>query len=140
MTEGTVVATEFGWLAITGVLMLLTSLPYVMDRIATAGFGRAFGNPQDNKIPQSAWAARLKAAHYNCVENMVVFGPVCVAVVVAGLTSEMTAIAAAAFCISRIAYVIIYMLGIPVLRTLSFLVGWLATAYLLLVLLEVVLP
>jgi uncharacterized MAPEG superfamily protein len=138
MTEATAIAVEFWWLGLTGLLMLVTSLPYVMDRIATAGFGGALGNPQDNKIPHSAWAARMKAAHYNCVENMAVFAPLLVAVVVAGLSSEMTVLAAMAFALSRVVYVTVYTLGIPLLRTLAFLVGWLATLYLALVLLGLV--
>ena len=83
-------------------------------------------------------AARMRAAHYNCVENMVVFAPLLVAVVIAGLSSEMTVMAAMAFAISRIAYVVVYTLGIPLLRTLAFLVGWLATLYLALVLMGLV--
>ena len=135
MTEATGVAAEFWWLGLAGLLMLVTSLPYVMDRIMTAGFGGAIGNPQDNEIPHSAWAERMKASHYNCVENMAVFGPLVVAVVVAGLSSEATVMAAMVFTLSRIAYVIIYTLGLPFLRTLAFLLGWLATLYLALVLL-----
>ena len=138
MTEASSVAQELWWLAITGLLMAVTSLPYVMDRILTAGFGAALGNPQDNTIAQSAWATRMKAAHYNCVENLAVFGPLCVAVVVAGVTDSTTALAAAAFCLSRIAYVVVYTLGVPVLRTLAFMVGWLSTLALALRLLAVI--
>jgi uncharacterized MAPEG superfamily protein len=138
MTEASSVAQELWWLAITGLLMAVTSLPYVMDRILTAGFGAALGNPQDNTIAQSAWATRMKAAHYNCVENLAVFGPLCVAVVVAGVTDSTTALAAAAFCLSRIAYVVVYTLGVQVLRTLAFMVGWLSTLALALRLLAVI--
>jgi uncharacterized MAPEG superfamily protein len=127
MTEANMIAVEFWWLAVTGIVMAVTSLPYVTDRLLTAGIGKSFGNPQNNDTAQSAWAVRMKAAHYNCVENLAVFGPLCVAVVVAGATDELTAMAAAAFCLSRIAYVLVYTLGIPVLRTLAFLVGWLST-------------
>ena len=137
MTETAAIAAEFWWLGLTGLLMLVTSLPYVTDRILTAGFGAAIGNPQDNEVPHSAWAERMRAAHYNCVENVVVFAPLCVAVVVAGLSSDATVLAAMAFALSRIAYVIIYTLGIPMLRTLAFLIGWLSTLYLALVLLGV---
>jgi uncharacterized MAPEG superfamily protein len=127
MSTATPIAIEFWWLALTGVLMLVMSLPYVTDRIITAGFGNALGNPQNNKIPHSGWAERLKAAHSNTVENMVVFGPLTIAVVVAGVASEMTAMAAAAFFVSRVVYVVVYMFGIPLLRTLAFLVGWLSS-------------
>ncbi len=137
MTAATAIATEFWWLGLMGLLMAATSLPYVMDRIITSGISGALGNPQDNEIPASAWAVRMKAAHYNCVENLVVFGPLLVAVVVSGLSSDTTVLAAMVFTLSRIAFVVIYTLGIPLLRTLAFLIGWLATLYLALVLLGV---
>ncbi len=130
MTEMAFIPAEFWWLGLTGLLMALISLPYVVDRIATSGFRRTLGNPQENAIPGSRWAERLKAAHYNSVENLAVFGPLVVAVVVTGLANPMTELAAAAFALSRIVYVIVYALGIPVLRTLAFLVGWIAIVYL----------
>jgi uncharacterized MAPEG superfamily protein len=135
MTETVKVAAEFWWLGLMALVMAVTVLPYVLDRIITAGLGGALGNPQDNEAAASAWAVRMKAAHYNTVENMVVFGPLAVAVVVSGLANEATATAAMLFVLSRIAYIVIYTLGIPGLRTLAFLVGWLATVYLALVLL-----
>lgn len=138
MSTTATIAAEFWWLGLTGLLMAVTSLPYVMDRIVTAGLGPTLGNPQDNETPHSPWAKRMRAAHYNCVENVVVFAPLLVAVVVSGLSSETTVLAAMVFALSRIAYVIIYTLGLPVLRTLAFLAGWLATVYLALVLMGIV--
>ena len=130
MTEANMIAVEFWWLAVIGIVMAVTSLPYVMDRLLTAGIAKSFGNPQDNDTPPSGWAERMKAAHYNSVPEFITcerYQALCVAVVVAGATDELTAMAAAAFCLSRIAYVVVYTLGIPVLRTLAFLVGWLST-------------
>lgn len=138
MTEAVTIVPELWWLGLMGVVMAMAVLPYVVDRIATAGLGGALGNPQDNKIPPSPWAARMKAAHYNCVENLAVFAPLVVAVVFAGMGTAMTLLAVQAFVIARIVYIIVYTFGIPGLRTLAFLVGWLATLYLALALMGLV--
>lgn len=138
MTGTTEVAAEFWWLGLMGIVMAVMILPYVLDRIVTAGLGGALGNPQDNEIPPSAWAERLKAAHYNCVENLAVFAPLTVAAVVSGLSSGGTLLAVQVFVIARILYIVIYALGIPGLRTLAFLAGWAATVYMALTLLGAV--
>ncbi len=138
MTEAEIIVPELWWLGLMGVVMMVMVLPYVLDRIKTAGLGGALANPQDNKVPPSAWAERMKAAHYNCIENLAVFAPLVVAVVFAGMGDGMTLLAVQAFVIARIIYVIVYTLGIPGVRTLAFLVGWLATLYLALVLMSFV--
>ncbi|MCA8927897.1 MAG: MAPEG family protein [Alphaproteobacteria bacterium] len=126
MSATAMVAPELWWLAVMGLIMAATSLPYVLDRIVVRGLWGALDNPQPHPLPQSAWAERMKAAHYNSVENLVVFAPLAVAVVVAGVTDANTLLAVQAFVIARAVYIVVYTLGIPVLRTLAFLVGWLA--------------
>lgn len=130
MTE-TTLAAELWWVALSALLMLVTILPYVLDRITTTGFSASVGNPQDNEIPQSTWAIRMKAAHYNMVENMAVFAPLAIIIgLSAGMASGGTATACAVFFFARLVYLVVYTLGIPILRTLAFLVGWAATLYL----------
>ena len=124
VTDG-MIAVELWWLGVMGIVMAVTSLPYVLNRIATGGLWGALDNPKPDLPSLSPWAERMKAAHYNSVENLAVFAPLAVAVVLAGLTDEITALAAMAFTLSRIVYIVVYALGIPVLRTLAFLVGWL---------------
>jgi len=132
------IATELWWLAVMGLVMAATSLPYVLNRIGTWGLWRALDNPKPSLPPLSPWAERLKAAHYNTVENVVIFAPLAVAVVVAGAADATTALAAQAFVLSRIVFLVVYALGIPVLRTLAFLVGWLSIVALALRLLSVI--
>ncbi|MCB9928262.1 MAG: MAPEG family protein [Alphaproteobacteria bacterium] len=127
MSATAMVAPELWWLAVMGLIMAATSLPYVLDRIVVRGLWGALDNPQPHPLPQSAWAERMKAAHYNSVENLVVFAPLAVAVVVAGVTDANTLLAVQAFVIAR-ARSISWSTRWhpPVLRTLAFLVGWLA--------------
>ena len=47
-------------------------MPYIVNLIIVRGLIDAVGYPDDPK-PISAWATRMKAAHSNAVENLVVF-------------------------------------------------------------------
>lgn len=136
--ETGMIAVELWWLGVMGIVMAVTVLPYVLNRIVVGGLWGALDNPKSDQPPLAPWAARMKAAHYNTVENLVVFGPLAVGVVVAGATDEMTALAAMAFVAARIVYIVVYTLGIPVLRTLAFLVGWLSSLALALRLLALI--
>jgi MAPEG family len=47
-------------------------VPYVLNEILVRGLVDAVGYPENPK-PLAKWAQRLRAAHYNTVENLVVF-------------------------------------------------------------------
>ena len=64
--------TELLYLALVTAFTGLMWVPYVLDRIAVGGLMEAVGYPANPK-PQSPWAQRLKKAHANAVENLVVF-------------------------------------------------------------------
>jgi len=53
--------------ALTAVLWV----PYILNTIVVRGLVDAVGYPADPK-PLAAWAQKLKCAHYNAVENLVV--------------------------------------------------------------------
>ena len=66
---------EFFWLALTVAMTGLIWVPYILDRLATRGIMGTFANPSPDQPRQSEWAERMIAAHYNAVENLVVFAP-----------------------------------------------------------------
>lgn len=123
---------ELLWLTLTVVLTGLLWVPYALDRIMVRGLMGAMANPSRNDKPQSAWAQRLYFAHTNAVENLVVFAALVLILDSMGHQTESTAIACAVYFWARLAHVVIYALGIPVLRTLAFTVGFLAQAALVL--------
>ena len=63
--------TELLYLALVTTFTGLLWVPYVLDRIAVGGLIEAVGYPANPK-PQSPWAQRLKKAHANAIENLVV--------------------------------------------------------------------
>jgi uncharacterized MAPEG superfamily protein len=118
--------------AMTGLMWV----PYILDRIMVRGTMGAMANPSPNDKPQSPWAQRLMAAHVNAVENLVVFAPLVLAAqdLNVNVSTPTTAIACALYFWSRLAHVIVYTLGIPVLRTLAFVGGFIAQVLLALAL------
>ena len=123
---------ELMWLTLTVILTGLMWVPYILDRIIVRGLTGAMANPSRNEKPQSPWAQRLYFAHTNAVENLVIFGPLVLILDSLGHFTESTAIACAVYFWARLAHAIIYALGIPVLRTLAFAVGFLAQVALVL--------
>lgn len=115
---------ELKWLALTCLVTAVMWLPYVINLISIRGLINAMGYP-DNPKPMSDWAERLKYAHYNAVENLVVFGMLVVIAHVANIHSSLTVMACAVYFWSRLVYAIIYAVGVPVIRTLVFAVSWL---------------
>jgi uncharacterized MAPEG superfamily protein len=123
---------ELIWLTLTVALTGLMWVPYILDRIMVRGLMGAMANPSRNDKPQSPWAQRLYFAHTNAVENLVIFASLVLILDDINHSTQTTAIACAVYFWARLAHAIVYMLGIPVLRTLAFTVGFLAQAALVL--------
>jgi uncharacterized MAPEG superfamily protein len=123
---------ELMWLTLTVILTGLLWVPYILDRAMVRGLMGSMANPSPNDKPQSPWARRLQAAHYNAVENLVIFAPLVLILTVQHHSTMATVIACAVYFWARLAHAAVYALGIPVLRTLAFTVGFLAQAALVL--------
>jgi uncharacterized MAPEG superfamily protein len=95
-------------------------------------------NPSPSDKPQAAWAQRMMAAHTNAVENLVIFAPLVLAAQSMSIATPATAFACALYFWSRLAHVVVYTLGIPVLRTLSFVGGFVAQAILVLAIFKLI--
>ena len=121
----------YQYLALSGVLTALLWTPYILARLFTWGLGGFLKNytvnfPQDSH-EQPLWAARAQRSHLNIVETM----PAFIAVVVAAslLTNGTLAAVntwATVFFYARVAHAIIYLTGVPYLRTPVYLVSWFA--------------
>ncbi len=123
---------ELMWLTLTVILTGLMWIPYIIDRAMVRGLMGSMANPSRKDIPQSPWAMRLYFAHTNAVENLMIFAPLVLMLDSMGHSTESTAIACAVYFWARFAHAIIYTLGVTVLRTLAFSVGFLAQAVLVL--------
>ena len=69
------------------------------------------------------WAGRAQRAQRNMLENLVLFAALVLVAHAAGRENAMTALGAQLFLWARVAYAVIYILGLPWLRTAAWTVG-----------------
>lgn len=122
--------TSYFYLAMSGVLTLLLWTPYILARAAVWGIP-AFLHNYPEEFPrtqpqQPLWAERAQRVHLNMVETM----PAFIAVVVASamLVPEQDHghinLWAEIFFFARLAHALVYIGGLPFLRTPVYLVSW----------------
>jgi uncharacterized MAPEG superfamily protein len=129
---------ELFWLTVTTAMTGLMWIPYMLDRIMVRGVMGTMANPSPGGKPQSAWAHRLYFAHTNAVENLVVFAVLVLVAQALDISNRTTVWACAVYFWARLAHAIVFALGIPVVRTLAFLVGFGAQVALVLAIFQVV--
>jgi uncharacterized MAPEG superfamily protein len=129
---------ELFWLTLTVIMTGLFWVPYILDRIQVRGLMGAMDNPHPSSKPQSPWALRLMAAHSNAVENLVIFATLVLTLRLLNISSGATVGACIAYFWARLAHAVVYTLGIPVARTLSFAVGFVAQVVLVLAIFRLV--
>ena len=115
--------TELMYLALVTTLTSLLWIPYILNMILVRGLPDAVGYPED-PAPLSPWSARMKAAHTNAVENLVVFASLVLIAHAVGVSNEATAMASQMYLWARIVHVLSYTARIPWVRTISFAVGF----------------
>ena len=114
---------ELTYLTWVTVFTALMWMPYILNTIVVRGLINAVGY-SDNPKPLAPWAARMKQAHSNAIENLVVFGLLIFVAQAAGANNETTAFASAIYFYARIVHFVTYSLGVPWVRTLAFAVGF----------------
>jgi uncharacterized MAPEG superfamily protein len=97
-------------------LMLVQALVPAMGATQQVGLSSLAGNREDLP-PLTGWAGRARRAHLNMLENLVLFAALVLVAHVAGKTNATTALGAQLFFWARLAYAVIYIIGIPWLRT-----------------------
>jgi len=124
-------------------LLFSTILCFVQVLIAASGANTQVGlttlagNRED--LPDMVgWAGRARRAHLNMIENLVLFAALVLIAAVAGKANATTAMGAMIFFWARLAYAVIYLIGLPWLRTLAWFVGVIGMAMIAWVLLHAV--
>ncbi len=105
--------------ALTAVLWI----PYALNAVIVRGLLDTVGYPADPQ-PLAPWAAKMKAAHSNAVENLVVFAVLVLIAHAAGVSNETTVLACNVYLWARVIHFASYSLAIPWLRTLAFVAGF----------------
>jgi uncharacterized MAPEG superfamily protein len=109
-------------------LLMSAVLCFVQMLIAATGANTQVGLPalagNREGLPEIVgWAGRARRAHLNMLENLVLFSALVLIAAVAGKANATTAMGAMIFFWARLAYALIYLIGIPWLRTLAWFVS-----------------
>ncbi|MBT5219487.1 MAG: MAPEG family protein [Woeseia sp.] len=115
------------WVAALSAVMWV---PYILNTIAVRGLVTAVGYP-DNPALLADWAQRMKAAHYNSVENLVVFATLVLVANAASISTDVTVLACEIYFWARLVHLLSFTFAVPWVRTLSFAIGWMSMVALL---------
>lgn len=118
---------ELIWLAALAGITSAMWAPYVAESFVRRGILTTMGNPTPEDASMPAWADRARRAHRNAIENLAVFAPLVIAAVLLGGPGASVLLAVKIYVFARLAHYLVYVAGIPVVRTLAFLAGFLAT-------------
>ena len=103
-------------------LALVQMLVAVLGAMGQVGLTPLAGN-REGLAEMTGWPGRARRAHLNMLESLVIFAVVVLVAHVAGRANETTALGATLFFWGRVAFALVYLAGIPWLRTLVWLVS-----------------
>jgi uncharacterized MAPEG superfamily protein len=109
-------------------LLWAVLLTFVQMLIAVSGATLQLGLPalagnREGLAPCTGWAGRAARAHHNMLESLVLFASLVLVAVIAGKTNATTLLGAQLFFWARVTYAVVYLAGIPWLRTAVWLVS-----------------
>ncbi len=113
---------ELVWLLWAVALTFAQMLLAVSGATLQVGLPALAGNREG--LPAfTGWAGRANRAHHNMLESLVLFAALVLIAVESGTTNSTTLLGAQLFVWARLAYAVVYVAGIPWLRTLVWLVS-----------------
>lgn len=128
---------ELTMLAYSCVLLLVVILIQGNLTIILNGLPYAGGN-RDEPAAQTPLQGRARRTVMNHVEGLAMFAPLALIVTQQGLSSGTTVLAAQLFFYGRVAHALLYLAGVPMLRTLAWFAGIAGTVMMFLAIIKVV--
>ena len=104
------------------ILVWAVALAFVQVLIAVEGARQQVGlmalvGNREHFPELTGWAGRADRAQRNMIHNLVLFAALVLAAVAAGRTDNLTLVGAQLFLWARVAYAIVYLIGLQWLRT-----------------------
>jgi uncharacterized MAPEG superfamily protein len=118
--------TDLKYLAFTAILTASLWIPYIVCQVMTNGNLTPDNYVDPTPRPVPLWGARANRAHINAVEAFAPFAALVIATHLAGKANAMTAFWAISFFWLRMAHAVVYIFGVPYLRTLIYTLGYVA--------------
>lgn len=120
----TLLSNELYWLVLTILMTSLFWLPYIINRILEQGLLNALWDPYGLTDTNKSWARRMMQAHGNAVENLVLFAPLVILIQITGTNSTTTAMACMIYFFTRLVHYLAFTFAVPLLRVVTFLLGF----------------
>lgn len=115
---------EIYWLSLTLFMTSLFWVPYIINRMLEQGVFNALWDRFGGTHTEKKWAKRMMSAHTNAVENLVIFAPSVILIQITGTNSSTTASACMVYFFTRLTHYFVFTFSLPILRVLTFLIGF----------------
>lgn len=102
------------WSALLALVQMLIAVAGAQSQVSL----NVLASNRDRMPALTGWALRAQRAHLNMLESLVVFAVFVLVANATGRLNEATALGANLFFWGRLAYALVYVLGVPWLRTL----------------------
>lgn len=109
------------WLTATAIMTMLMWVPHITWLILQEGLFPALMDSNRTLRSPQQWAKRAQKAHDNSTENLAAFATLILVAHIVGVDTEVTGQLAMIVFFLRALYFIVFLLGVPVLRTVIFL-------------------
>jgi uncharacterized MAPEG superfamily protein len=116
--------TDLRYLALTAFLTAVLWVPYIICQVMTNGFLAPTNYVDPKPRPVPLWGERAHRAYLNAVETFAPFAALVIIAQLAGKADAMTAFWATAYFWLRLAHATVYLLAIPFVRTLLFVLSF----------------
>jgi uncharacterized MAPEG superfamily protein len=110
--------------------MLVWSAALALAQMVVAAIGAqsqvglpALAGNREGLPELTGWAGRARRAHFNMLESLLVFAIVVLVAHLVGKANATVALGAALFFWARLAYAVLYVAGVPWVRTVAWAVG-----------------
>jgi len=114
---------DLTYLTYSAILAIVQVFIFSATALRAVSLNTAVGNREDITGDLPGMAGRAARAHRNMIENLAPFAVLVLVAHVAGKANELTALGAMIFFYARVAFALLYLAGIPWLRSLAFAAG-----------------
>jgi uncharacterized MAPEG superfamily protein len=112
-------STDLCMLVLSSIFTLVLAFPPVIALVSARGIPFSAGNRHES-VTLPDWGGRAVRTHRNMIENIAPFAALVLVAHVMGVANSTTALGATLFFWGRVAHAVLYLAGVPYLRTLAF--------------------
>jgi uncharacterized MAPEG superfamily protein len=121
-------STDLKYLALTAILTATLWIPYVVAQVKTNGPLKPENYIDPTPRPLPDWGKRANRTYVNAVETFAPFAALVIVAHLAGKANAMTAFWASCYFWLRLAHAVVFLFGLPLVRTILFTLGYIAVA------------